>query len=134
MKITDQIDSYLTKDKMVNEASQDDIMKKIIDRFSDPAKIKDHRDVHKIAEDLKVEPPMVEEAIYGLLQSFFAYGRSKNFKGSYDPKQLEMGIRVEMEHTNSEIFAERIAKDHLAEPGMSDYYTRLKEMEDSSKG
>jgi predicted DNA-binding transcriptional regulator YafY len=44
-----------------------------------------------------------------------------------DPEQLEMGIKVEMEHTNDPELSEKIALDHLAE--FPDYYTGLAEME-----
>lgn len=50
----------------------------------------------------------------------------------FDPKELEMGIKVEMEHTDDPFIAKCIAKDHLSEPGLSDYYTRLKKMEEDS--
>ena len=43
------------------------------------------------------------------------------------PKQLEAGIKVEMEHTSDKEKAKRIALDHLAEH--PEYYTALKEME-----
>jgi hypothetical protein len=48
----------------------------------------------------------------------------------YDPHELEMGKKVEQEHTNDPQLAEEIAKDHLEE--IRDYYTRLKRMEDSA--
>jgi len=44
-----------------------------------------------------------------------------------DKKELEMGIKVEMEHTKNKAIAKRIALDHLAE--LPDYYSRLKKME-----
>ena len=40
-----------------------------------------------------------------------------------DFNQLEIGIAVEMEHTNDPEVAEEIALDHLAE--LPDYYTQL---------
>lgn len=43
-------------------------------------------------------------------------------------EQLEMGIEVELEHTNDEKLAREIAVDHLWE--IPDYYTRLKNMEE----
>jgi len=46
-----------------------------------------------------------------------------------DKKQLQMGIKVEMEHTPKRWLAEKIAKDHLSE-GDPLYYTHLKEMEE----
>jgi DNA-directed RNA polymerase subunit RPC12/RpoP len=42
-------------------------------------------------------------------------------------KEIEMGIKVELEHTESKEMAEKIAMQHLIE--MPDYYTRLKKME-----
>ena len=48
----------------------------------------------------------------------------------FDPAQLAMGIRVEMEHTNDKAVAMEIAMDHLTE--IPDYYTRLETMEDEA--
>jgi hypothetical protein len=45
----------------------------------------------------------------------------------FNKKELNMGIKVEMEHTDNKIIAKLIAKDHLKE--VKDYYTRLKKME-----
>lgn len=46
-------------------------------------------------------------------------------------KQLKMGIKVEMEHTDDKNVATKIALDHLKE--FPDYYTRLINMEKSAK-
>jgi hypothetical protein len=43
-----------------------------------------------------------------------------------DPRQLEMGLQVEMEHTRSKKIAKEIALDHLAED--PEYYTKLKKI------
>lgn len=48
-----------------------------------------------------------------------------------DPKELEMGIKVEMEHTGDKEIAKKIALDHLAE--IKDYYTRLAKMEQEAE-
>jgi hypothetical protein len=48
-----------------------------------------------------------------------------------DPKELEMGIEVELEHTDDKSKAREIALDHLTE--IPDYYTRLKKMEDEAE-
>lgn len=42
-------------------------------------------------------------------------------------KQIDMGIKVEMEHVDDKDKAREIAMDHLVE--FPDYYTRLKKME-----
>lgn len=44
-----------------------------------------------------------------------------------DRNQLEMGIKIEMEHTDDPNIAKKIALDHLAE--IPDYYSRLNKME-----
>lgn len=46
---------------------------------------------------------------------------------NYDSNQLSKGIEIEKEHTDNEIIAKIIAKDHLDE--CKDYYTKLKQME-----
>ena len=48
-----------------------------------------------------------------------------------DPKELAMGVMVELEHTDDLETATRISLDHLAE--FDTYYTALKKMEDSLK-
>lgn len=55
----------------------------------------------------------------------------KKKPSDFDKKQVEMGIKVEMEHTNDPDTAREIALDHLAE--FPDYYTRLKEMENKAE-
>lgn len=49
-----------------------------------------------------------------------------------DPKQLAMGIEVEMEHTKNRKLAREIALDHLAEDPR--YYTKLKRVHKESAG
>jgi hypothetical protein len=46
-------------------------------------------------------------------------------------KEIKMGVKIELEHTDSKEMAEEIAMDHLTE--MPDYYTRLKDMEKESE-
>ena len=87
-------------------------------------------DVHNFAATSKINTHQLEEVVYELLGSFFGHGRSIEFNEGYDPKQLKMGIKVEMEHTNCELIAEKIAEDHLAE--IDTYYSYLKEMEDKA--
>lgn len=55
-------------------------------------------------------------------------GLADNSKPSdFDPKQLAMGIRVELEHANSLKVAREIAMDHLKEDPR--YYTKLRRIE-----
>ena len=61
---------------------------------------------------------------------FCPKGRLKHgdvLDSKFDPKQLKMGVKVEMEHVSCPIVAKQIAKAHLVE--MPDYYTHLANME-----
>lgn len=51
----------------------------------------------------------------------------KSKPSDFDPKQLAMGIRVELEHTKNLKIAREIAMDHLKEDPR--YYTKLKKIE-----
>jgi len=83
--------------------------------------------VHALAEKLGVDHHKFEGYIYSLLSSILSEGNSKGKDIKHDPKQLEMGIKVEMEHTTNPIISRKIALDHLEE--IPDYYTRLDKME-----
>lgn len=59
-------------------------------------------------------------------------GGGHNMPDSYfDPVQLQIGIKIEMEHTNDPEVAKAIAKDHLTE--FSNYYISLSAMEQELK-
>ena len=47
-----------------------------------------------------------------------------------DPKELAMGVKIEMEHTTNKDISKKISLDHLSE--ISDYYQRLKRMEEDA--
>ena len=86
--------------------------------------------VHSFAEKLGLAPDKFEAMIYKVLSSVLCEGKSKGKEIDHDPKQLEMGIKVEMEHTTCPIISRKIALDHLVE--IKDYYTRLKKMEEEA--
>jgi len=46
--------------------------------------------------------------------------------------EIEMGIKIELEHTSSKKLAKEISMDHLSE--IPDYYSRLKKMEKEGEG
>jgi hypothetical protein len=90
--------------------------------------------IHAFADQLGMSPHDVETQIYALLTwymsgDFLKHGDDPD--SNFDPKELEMGIKVEMEHTNDPAIAKKIAKAHLAE--ISDYYTWLLKMEKEAK-
>ena len=53
-----------------------------------------------------------------------AFADSSLMPWELDPRELDMGVEVEMEHTSDEEIALKIAMDHLAEDAK--YYTKLK--------
>lgn len=105
----------------------------ILDFFKSHPYPKDE-DLHEYAEGMKMEPDEFETEVYALISSFLDEGRyNENPDIDVDENELKMGIEVEKEHTTNENLARRIALDHLSEPGLSDYYTRLKKMEEEAK-
>jgi len=131
-----RLTKYLTQDKVVNEekfngyVEADEMTLALIKLFQSDKKINDHKDFHGLADELGLdEPAKLEEAAYAMLQSFWSQGRAmkKGMDFKVDEKEVKMGMKVELEHTDSDLIAYRITLDHLAE--MPDYYTRLAKME-----
>lgn len=119
----------------LKEAKKSDPVKyAVVDLFTNSKKVTDV-DVHSLAEEMGVDKHKFEEVIYALLTSFFNKGRynESGRKANIDDKELKMGIKIEYEHTDDPIIAERIAKDHLTEiPGTGNndgYYSLLERME-----
>jgi len=86
--------------------------------------------VHELAESMQVSPHALEEYVYSLVGKT-AQKHEHVPDEQFDQEQLRMGIEVEKEHTDDPEKAKEIAKDHLSE--FSDYYTRLKKMEEKAK-
>jgi hypothetical protein len=106
-----------------------DIHTKIIQWFMKNPNPPDEK-VHAFAGELGIDPDKLESHIYMILSDILSGGKSKDFKGEYDPKELAMGVKVEKEHTGSSLICLKIAKDHLSE--IPDYYSRLMKMEKSA--
>lgn len=95
--------------------------------------------VHELAEAYGTDPHTIEEQIYRIVGGKMKTGADKVPGGladkktnrDFDPKQIEMGHKVELEHTNNPAVAEEIARDHLEE--FPQYYTALAEMEKKLK-
>jgi len=105
----------------------------LIEMFASNKKIKDEEDFHAMAENIGWEPSALEEKSYAIIQSFFSQGKfMKDGQGKkFDSNEVEMGKKVELEHTNNPVIALRITLDHLTE--IPDYYTRLAKMEKEAK-
>lgn len=117
----------------------------------------DDKNFHIFVKDLKVDPHEAEEIVYAYVKKLSSFldliktddGEEAKILGGVgdeltpedvDPEQLEMGIKVEMEHIKNnknvseelkQSLAQDIALDHLKE--IPDYYTRLAEMETTAK-
>lgn len=118
--------------KVAEKDKLDSLEDKIINFFKKNPYPEDAK-VHQFADKLGIKHDKLESEIYKILCSFICEGKSKEYKGSFDEKELELGVKVEMEHTSNKDIAERIAKDHLSEFGGKYYYTALKMLEDLLK-
>lgn len=117
-----QIERMIMKEESKTQSTHDRLLD-FFKRNPDPS----DDQVHELAASVGVTPHELEQMIYSILSSFLSGGKEPADPATVDPKELEMGVKVEMEHTTDEAIARRIALQHLAE--MKDYYTKLKKME-----
>lgn len=113
---------------IILEKSKKAIQNKVIEFFMRNPNPSDDK-VHGFAERLGIEPDKLEGMIYGILSEIVNFPKVK--ESEVNKKELEMGIKVEMEHTTFPAIAKQIALSHLDE--IPDYYTRLKKMESEGK-
>jgi hypothetical protein len=76
----------------------------------------------------------IDEGPINFTKSFMQAGKAAEKQideTMVDQEQLNMGIHVELEHTDNRDIAKKIALDHLSE--IPDYYTRLAKMESEAK-
>ena len=74
---------------------------------------------------MKKEAILIKELILKISAEDLIPGGKADFipESKFDSKELALGIKVELEHTNDLEVAKEIAKDHLMED--SKYYTNL---------
>jgi hypothetical protein len=122
----------IVEKKKINEMDETEIHNKIKNFFKKNPKPSD-KQVHSFANELGIDEHEFEEHIYMILGSMLKEEKlkgglaDKKKPNNFNPKELEMGIKIEMEHTDDKELAKEIAMDHLTE--IPDYYTRLKKME-----
>lgn len=122
----DRLYLELLKEQFKPNKGDNDIHAEIIKFLMKNPRPKDS-EIHAFAENMGMDHEKLEEHVYMILGNVLSGGKSRNFKGRYDPEQLRKGTKVEMEHVSEPLIAEKIAKDHLAE--IPDYYDRLEKME-----
>jgi len=92
--------------------------------------------MHSFAEKKKYDVHELEKAVYRLATKFVhlmsnGLAGEKGFtEKDADPKELKMGIKIELEHTKDKDLSKKIALDHLAE--IPNYYTLLEKMEEEA--
>lgn len=87
--------------KFVDIQDKMQVQKAIIDMFKLHPEVTDDM-IGKLARNLKMEEPALENEIYAILSSFFNKGKwSANPNVPIDPQQLQMGIAVESEHSDN---------------------------------
>lgn len=87
-------------------------------------------EVHKFAENVGVSYEEFEGHIYMILHSIIKNmpGKHRDIDDSkFNPRELQIGIQIELEHTDNHMLAKEITKDHLSE--CRNYYTKLLKME-----
>jgi len=93
-----------------------------LDRHPNP----EDEQVHALARARGLEKDELEDRIYRLatVGAKFKNNGDWNKKGrpAVDPKIVEEGAEIEMEHTDDKATARRIAMDHTAGPGKKNYY------------
>jgi len=119
---------YRTQAEEEEVSSQHDGLIKFFQENPSPSE----DEMNAFADQMGTDPDALDERIYALLSSLLkGVGKSNDMSDDeFDADQLAKGIDVEMEHTEDELIAKMIAKDHLAE--IPDYYDRLGQMEDEA--
>ena len=130
---TDDLSKYLTPEygpKEVGvEEETDQKLKLILIKYFKKNPNPNDDDIHNLAENLKIDTHRLETVIYSLLGKFINLKHNDIPDAKFDPQQLKMGIKVEMEeHTDEPYIAKAICKAHLIEMP-KDYYTKLAKME-----
>ena len=120
-----QFKQYLKEDK-------EKIISRIKEFFKKNPKPSDD-EIHDLADEMGINAHKFEEYIYTIMGSMMKEDKVKGGMADkkkpedFDQKELKMGIKIEMEHTDDAELAKEIAMDHLTE--FPDYYSRLEKME-----
>lgn len=125
MKKQEQNRFTYDSDKGLNVLSEEDILNQFEDK-------KEEKKIEKSIEDKVLTKPKSPNQIKGGLadkMSVEDIAKKHGVEVSHIKSQIKMGLRVELEHTNDPRKALEIAMDHMVES--PDYYTKLKEMEES---
>lgn len=101
--------------------------------FDDIEDIEDTIEEEDLAEQIQPDEVKAEDMLGGVAEGLTAEDIAERHDVDLDyvEKQINRGIKVEMEHTEDEEIAREITLDHLYE--LPDYYERLGIMEEDAK-
>lgn len=82
--------------------------------------------LHKFAEENRIEPDIIESYVYAILSVFLTGGKSKGQEVNADQENKDIGFKIEAEHVETgidnvvvkhieDILKTKILNDHLAE-------------------
>lgn len=123
MKFKKYVELFESKSENI---APDSLKVHIINRFNKDTNVT-LEELHELANRYGIEYDRIVETICDLMQGML-YRRKEIRKAKIDQKELAMGTKHEMEHTNNKHISEIIARDHLAT--VPNYYTLLKEIDD----
>jgi hypothetical protein len=88
--------------------------------------IKDHKELaKKLGISVSKLKGLSDKELQSILQNLGFHDFTPNSK--FNKHQLEKGVKIEREHTNSDLVAILIAKDHVSEDPK--YYDKLEKIE-----
>ena len=73
-------------------------------------------DFHKFSEDIGVDTHKLEAQAYAILSDIITGGKSKGvMPKDADEKEIDMGMKVEVEHCSIPFIQNKIVSDHIAD-------------------
>ena len=126
---------FIEEDSL-KDLTDESIPQKLVDFIKKNPFPKDHKGIHKFAEEeLKIDADILEQYVYAFLTVILTGGKSKGDISKISKEQLDIGFQIEYEHVSldpeyeknkvikaiQELYQNKISADHDAEN--SKYYT-----------
>lgn len=117
---------FIEEDSL-KDLTDESIPQKLVDFIKKNPFPKDHKGIHKFAEEeLKIDADILEQHCYAFLTLIFCGGASKGKEVEASKENMDIGHKIEIEHCSydtdnkvikamQDIIVNKIANDHLAE-------------------
>ena len=120
---------FIEEDSL-KDLTDESIPQKLVDFIKKNPFPKDHKGIHKFAEEeLKIDADILEQYCYAFLTVILTGGKSKGDISKISKEQLDIGFQIEYEHVNldskyednkvikaiQDIYRTKISADHNAE-------------------